>query len=87
MSRLLESLKNAQQERSQVVSDDLPSHNAAPLITPVKRSRIWPGIALLLLVGVLVFGGFVLLQFVLNGIEPVYWWERFLMALSALSNS
>jgi len=87
MSRLLESLKKAHQERSRALSDDAPGQEAPLSIVPVERGRFWTGVLLLLLVGALVFAGFVLLQFALNGIEPSYWWERFLMALSALSSS
>jgi len=86
MSRLLESLKKAQQERSETLSDDAPNFEHLQSPEPLQQGNFWTGVALLLLVSLLAFAGFVLLQFVLNGIEPIYWWERFLMALSALSN-
>jgi hypothetical protein len=78
MSRLLESLQKAQQERSGK-SPDAASKKDKPDTGPVPQpGYFWTSMFLLVLVCGLIVGGFMLLQYQLYGIEPSEWLERLL---------
>lgn len=50
-----------------------------------EPGHFWASLALLLLVAALIAGVFVLLQYLLYGIEPAHWWERLLETVSTKS--
>ena len=85
MSRMLESLRRAQNERSARAPDPDPIESRPAVQFEAESGHFWASLALLLLVAPLIAGVFVLLQYLLNGIDPVHWWDRLLQAVSAKS--
>ena len=83
MSRILESLRRAQNERSGRVPDPDPMADRPAGRFESEPGHFWISLALLILVAVLIGAVFVLLQYLLYGIEPAHWWERLLQAVSA----
>jgi len=81
MSRLLESLQKAQQERSGKSPDSASSKDKSVTRSVPQPGYFWTSMFLLVLVCGLIVGGFMLLQYQLYGIEPSEWLERLLSHL------
>ena len=84
MSRILDSLRRAQNERSGRAADPDPdpTDGRAAVQSESEPGHFWASLALLILVAALIAGVFVLLQYLLYGIEPAHWWDRLLQAVS-----
>jgi hypothetical protein len=78
MSRLLESLQKAQQERSSKTPESASRKNKPEIRSVPQPGYFWTSMFLLILVCGLIVGGFMLLQYQLYGIEPSEWLERVL---------
>ncbi len=85
MSRILDSLRRAQNERSGRAPDPDPIEDRPAVQYEPEPGHFWASLALLLLVAALIAGVFVLLQYLLYGIEPAHWWERLLETVSTKS--
>ena len=82
MSRILDSLRRAQNERSGRAADPDPTDGRAAVQFESEPGHFWASLALLILVAALIAGVFVLLQYLLYGIEPAHWWDRLLQTVS-----
>ncbi|MGB5743496.1 MAG: hypothetical protein WBM65_13895 [Sedimenticolaceae bacterium] len=85
MSRILESLRRAQNERSDRTPDPDPIEDRPAVQFEPEPGHFWVSLALLILVAALIAGFFVLLQYLLYGIEPAHWWDLLLQAVSIKS--
>jgi quinol-cytochrome oxidoreductase complex cytochrome b subunit len=81
MSRLLDSLQKAQQERSGQSPDSASKKDESETRPAQQPGYFWTSMFLLVLVCGLIVGGFLLLQYQLYGIEPAEWLERLLSRL------
>lgn len=85
MSRILDSLRRAQNERSDRAPDPDPIEDRSAVQLEPEPGHFWARLSLLILVGALIAGVFVLLQYLLYGIEPAHWWDLLLQTVSAKS--
>ena len=81
MSRLLESLQKAQQQRSGKSPDSASTKDQSETRSVPQPGYFWTSMFMLALVCGLIVGGFLLLQYQLYGIEPAEWLERLLSRL------
>ena len=82
MSRILDSLRRAQNERAGRAPEPDPTADRPTVQYEPEPGHFWVSVALLILVAALIVGVFVVLQYLLYGVEPAYWWDKLLQAFS-----